>query len=58
MPIGWRVESSATAIAGGVEVDVPEPEDDDAPRLVLEGFALLGGIAVKAKALDDGAATA
>jgi len=52
LPAGTRVESKAAAIAGGVEVDAPEPETDDAPRLVLDGFALLGGIAVKADELD------
>ena len=52
LPAGTRVESKAAAIAGGVEVDAPEPETDDAPRLVLDGFALLGGIAVKADEAD------
>jgi hypothetical protein len=49
VPVGWRVESSVTAIGGGVKVDVPEPDADDAPTLRLDGFAAFGGIAVGAK---------
>jgi hypothetical protein len=52
LPEGTTVESNATAIAGGVEVAAPKPESGDAPRLVLDGFALLGGIAVKASESD------
>lgn len=48
IPEGWKVDSSVTAYAGGVDVSVPEPADDDAPVLVLDGIALLGGIAIKA----------
>ena len=49
VPTGWRVESSVTAIAGGVAVSVPEPEGEDAPTLTLGGFTVFGGIAVGAK---------
>lgn len=49
VPVGWRVESNVKAIAGGIEVGVPEPEADDAPTLRLDGFAAFGGIAVGAK---------
>jgi hypothetical protein len=52
LPAGTTVESRATAIAGGVDVGAPKPETEDAPRLVLDGFALLGGIAVKADEPD------
>jgi hypothetical protein len=48
VPPGWRVESSLNAVAGGVDVSVPEP-DEGAPTLTLEGFALFGGVAVGAK---------
>ena len=48
IPEGWKVESSVKAFAGGVDVSVPEPDAADAPVLVLDGIALLGGIAVKA----------
>jgi hypothetical protein len=50
IPPGWRVESNLHALAGGVAVDAPEPDDPDAPLLVLDGLALLGGIAVGTKA--------
>jgi hypothetical protein len=49
VPTGWRVESSVTAIAGGVAISVPEPEAEDAPTLTLGGFTVFGGIAVGAK---------
>jgi hypothetical protein len=50
VPAGWRLESTVNAIAGGVDVKAPEPEDPDAPTLTLDGRALFGGIAVAAKA--------
>ena len=50
VPAGWRLESTVKAIAGGVDVKAPEPEDPDAPTLTLDGRALFGGIAVAAKA--------
>ena len=43
-PPGWRVESEAKALMGGV--DVHGAEDPDAPVLVLEGMAVFGGIDV------------
>ena len=53
VPEGWRVESNLRSVAGGVAVDAPEPEDESAPRLVLDGMALLGGIAVRAAAASE-----
>lgn len=52
VPAGWRVESHLTALGGGVAVDAPEPPEADAPVLVLDGVALLGGIAVRAGERD------
>ena len=49
VPAGWRVESKAKAIAGGVAVSVPDPESADAPTLTVDGFAAFGGIAIGAK---------
>jgi hypothetical protein len=46
IPPGWSVESNVRAFAGGVAVDAPKPAEKDAPRLVLEGMAVLGGVAV------------
>ena len=53
-PLGWRVESTAKALSGGVDVQTPARDDPAAPVLKLEGWAILGGIAVTAQA--DGAA--
>lgn len=52
VPPGWRVVSKANALVGGVNVDVPEPDDPDAPTLTIDGFAALGGIAIGAKASE------
>ena len=52
LPAGTKVESNASVLAGGIEIDAPKPETDDEPRLVLDGVALLGGIAVKADKPD------
>jgi hypothetical protein len=49
VPAGWRVESRLRGVLGGVAVDPPRSEDADLPVLVVDGFALLGGIAVRAK---------
>jgi hypothetical protein len=49
IPPGWRVESNLRALAGGVAIDASEPDDADAPRLTLDGLALVGGIAVGTK---------
>lgn len=53
-PPSWRLESSVKALVGGVDASTPAQDDAEAPVLTLEGIALLGGIAVGAKA--DGAA--
>jgi hypothetical protein len=49
-PPSWRVESKVKAVSGGVDVQTPSSDDPDAPVLALDGMALLGGIAVGAKA--------
>ena len=49
IPPGWRVESNLRALAGGVAIDAPEPDEPDAPRLILDGIAVVGGIAVGTK---------
>ncbi len=55
VPAGWRVESSAKAITGGVAVQVPPVDTADPPTLTLDGFALFGGIAVGARPATDDA---
>ncbi len=48
VPRDWRIVSTGRAFAGGVSDDVPEPEDPDAPTLVVESTAALGGISIRA----------
>jgi hypothetical protein len=50
VPEGWRVESTAKALAGGVDVKALAGDDPDAPTLHVEGLAIFGGIAIGAKA--------
>jgi hypothetical protein len=55
VPPGWHLESTVTAIAGGVDVREAAAASQDAPTLTIDGFALFGGIAVGAPAsLDEG----
>jgi hypothetical protein len=49
VPTGWRVTSNINALGGGVAINVPEPDDPDAPTLTLDGMTVLGGVAVGAK---------
>ena len=49
-PPGWRVESNAKVLAGGVDIRTPAQDDPDAPVLTLDGLAIFGGIAVGAQA--------
>src|SRR4029079_10027454 len=49
VPTGWRVDSSMSAIAGGVTISAREPDAADAPTLTLGGFTVFGGVAVGAK---------
>jgi Cell wall-active antibiotics response 4TMS YvqF len=50
VPSDWRIVSTARAIVGGISDDVPEPTDPDAPTLVVESTAALGGISIRAAA--------
>ena len=49
VPPTWRIQSSVTGLAGGVDVDTAALDDADAPVLVVEGRALFGGVAVGTK---------
>jgi hypothetical protein len=49
VPPEWRIESSMTAFAGGVDVRGAEP-DSSGPTLEVDGFALFGGVAIGPKA--------
>ena len=42
-----------TVLAGGVAIDVPEPDAADAPMLRLDGFSAFGGVAVGAKSTES-----
>ena len=48
-PAEWRVESRAHVLLGGTGVP-QQPTEQDAPALVVDGLAVLGGIAAGARA--------
>jgi hypothetical protein len=52
VPPGWRIDYTARGIAGGVAVDAPEPDDPEAPTLVVDASAGFGGVSIKAQAAD------
>jgi hypothetical protein len=48
-PPEWRVESHVNLLLGGVDARTPAT-DPDAPVLVVDGLAVLGGVAIGARA--------
>lgn len=48
VPRGWRVDTEARAFVGGVDVRVPEPDDPNAPRLLVRAASALGGVSITA----------
>ena len=49
VPPEWRVEAAVNALGGGVAVNAPAPDSEDAPAIRINGFSALGGIAIGAK---------
>jgi hypothetical protein len=47
VPEGWAVELQGTPILGGFEDKTRPPLDDNAPRLVVRGVAVMGGVEIK-----------
>ena len=47
VPAGWQVENRIAAILGGVEDRTTPPADPNAPRLILRGSVIMGGLEVK-----------
>jgi hypothetical protein len=43
-PPGWRIESRAKALMGGIDSSSGPQDDPDAPVLTLDGMAVFGGI--------------
>jgi len=47
VPEDWAVESRVTPLLGGVEDKTRAPQGSTAHRLVLRGFAIMGGVEIK-----------
>jgi hypothetical protein len=47
VPETWRVTNDVATFMGGAEDKTTPPLEDDAPTLVLTGFAVMGGIEVR-----------
>lgn len=47
VPTGWRVENRVAAILGGYEDRTTTPSDPNAPRLIIRGSAIMGGVEVR-----------
>lgn len=52
VPPGWRIDAEATALAGGIDVQVPAPDDPDAPTLIVRAASIFGGVAVHVTRAD------
>lgn len=46
VPTEWTVDAQVVPIAGGFENKIQSLSSDSAPRLVIRGYAIMGGIAV------------
>lgn len=47
VPEGWLVDNRAFPLMGGVDDHTERPTTGDAPRLVIRGFILMGGMDIK-----------
>jgi hypothetical protein len=47
VPPGWRVESTARAVFGGVADHLEAPDDPAAPTLTIESTTVFGGISIR-----------
>lgn len=52
VPRDWRVIHTARGFAGGMSVDIDEPEDPDAPTLTLEISTAFGGVSLESAPSD------
>jgi hypothetical protein len=55
VPSHWRVEVMARTVMGGIgNLTAPDSVEDDAPVLMIDAFAAMGGIEIHAKEVSDG----
>jgi len=47
VPRTWKVTVEATPIMGGCDDKTREPADPSAPKLVIRGFIMMGGVNIR-----------
>ena len=55
VPSHWRVEVVARTVMGGIgNLTAPDAVEDDAPVLMIDALAVMGGIEIHAEEVSDG----
>jgi hypothetical protein len=55
VPLEWRVEVMARTVMGGIgNLTAPDAVPDDAPVLMIDALAVMGGIEIHAEEAPDG----
>jgi hypothetical protein len=55
VPSHWRVEVMARTVMGGIgNLTAPDAVEDDAPVLMIDALAVMGGIEIHAEEVSDG----
>lgn len=47
VPEGWQTDVRTFPIMGGIDDKTALPPNDDAPRLIIDGFVMMGGLVIK-----------
>jgi len=56
VPPGWRIDAETSSLIGGIDVRAAQPDDPDAPTLVVRVMTVIGGVSIGAGSvagLDD-----
>jgi hypothetical protein len=56
VPPGWRIDAETSSMVGGIDVGTVQPDDPDAPTLVVRVMTVIGGVSIgsgSAAGMDD-----